>query len=104
MSESWVHVAHLLDIPEGTFFPVEVGGRSLLVCHIEGAIYCIENQCSHRVYPLEQGKLSGFQIECPLHGGTFDVRDGAATGFPACTPIQTFATRLDEDFEVYIQP
>lgn len=37
----------------------------------------------------------GSQITCPFHSATFDVRTGAATGFPASRPLKNFATRIN---------
>ncbi len=31
---------------------------------------------------------------CPLHGATFDIRDGSCTGPPATRPIQSFPVRM----------
>jgi len=38
--------------------------------------------------------MRGYRIMCPLHGGTFDIRDGSCTGLPATQPIRSFPLRI----------
>jgi 3-phenylpropionate/trans-cinnamate dioxygenase ferredoxin subunit len=72
---------------------VEVAGWSVLVCHAEGAFYALENRCPHAATPLAAGRLRGCVLECPLHGGKLDVRDGSPRGRPIRSPATTFAVR-----------
>jgi nitrite reductase/ring-hydroxylating ferredoxin subunit len=46
---------------------------------------------------LEDGRLRAYRLVCPLHGGSFDVRDGSAKGQPATRPIRTYALRVVDD-------
>jgi nitrite reductase/ring-hydroxylating ferredoxin subunit len=49
--------------------------------------------------------LRGYQLICPLHGRSFDIRDGCATGKPARNPIRSFPLRIvDGMIEVAIEP
>ena len=36
-------------------------------------------------------------IQCPRHGGRFDVRTGAVTALPPMFPIKTYAVQLEGD-------
>lgn len=71
------------------------GGYEILLCNVQGEYHAIENRCSHQNKPLTGGRLMGSQITCPFHSATFDVRTGAATGFPASRPLKNFATRIN---------
>jgi 3-phenylpropionate/trans-cinnamate dioxygenase ferredoxin subunit len=64
---------------------------------VDGEFYAIEDVCTHDGGPLDQGELEGEEIECPRHGGRFDVRSGRATMMPAVMPVQTYAVRIDGD-------
>ena len=70
--------------------PCEVGDLEILLCRVDGRLYAIEDNCSHADTPLSEGRLSGFQINCPLHGASFDVRNGAHSGPPAYTGVRCF--------------
>jgi nitrite reductase/ring-hydroxylating ferredoxin subunit len=44
---------------------------------------------------LSEGTLNGYEIESPLHRGSFDIRTGMPEALPCITSINTFAVRLD---------
>jgi naphthalene 1,2-dioxygenase system ferredoxin subunit len=70
---------------------VEADGRRLLLCFAAGGCFALENRCPHAAVPLDQGRLRGFELECPLHGGRLDVRDGRPLAHPIRRSAHTFA-------------
>lgn len=98
----YTKVARLQDIPLGEARIFNVEDESIALCNVEGAIYAINNTCSHDDGPLGDGKLNCFEIECPRHGARFDVRSGQATAMPAAVGIDTFETKLDGD-DIYVK-
>jgi nitrite reductase/ring-hydroxylating ferredoxin subunit len=76
---------------------VQLEGREVLLCHTAGGIFALDNHCSHGAARLCEGKLKGHRIHCPMHGGTFDVRDGAALSRPAVQPLACFVVRVEGD-------
>ncbi len=38
--------------------------------------------------------MRGYNIICPVHGATFDIRDGSVTSLPAKQPIRSFPLRI----------
>ena len=61
----------------------DVGRDGIVVCRVGGALYALDDNCSHADTPLSGGRLRGYGLTCPLHGASFDVRDGAHSGPPA---------------------
>jgi 3-phenylpropionate/trans-cinnamate dioxygenase ferredoxin subunit len=92
-----VRIAALADLAASGGTPVEVAGRSLLVCRSGAATFVIENRCSHQLARLEGGKIKGPYIFCPLHGVRFDMRDGSPTGTLTKTPINVFPATIEDD-------
>ena len=90
--DAWLRVDVAGLAPGGTR-ALELAGRSVLVCHAEGRYYALENRCPHASTPLTRGRLRGFVLECPLHGGKLDVRDGRPCAPPIRLPATTFAVR-----------
>jgi len=90
----WASVARLDDIESGKALAVEHDGHQLALFRIEGRFFAIEDRCTHRGARLSGGKLEGCEIECPLHGARFDVRDGNAQCPPARTPVRCYAVRV----------
>lgn len=92
-----VRIAALADLADRGGTPVEIAGRSLLVCRSGAGTFVIENRCSHQLAKLEGGKVKGPYIFCPLHGVRFDMRDGSPAGTLTKTPIMVFASTIDDD-------
>jgi glycine betaine catabolism B len=44
--------------------------------------------------PLAQGKLEGFEVQCPWHGSKFDTRTGKVTRSPAITEEPTYEVKI----------
>ncbi len=100
MPGAFVAVAKVSDIPAGQVKPVQVNGKRLLVCHVEGAappFYAIDDTCTHDDGPLGEGVLEGAAIECPRHGARFDVTTGRVLCLPAPMPIRSYPVRVEGD-------
>ena len=94
-------VAALSEIAPGTTKRVELAGLSMLLCNVDGAVYAIEDVCTHDGGPLDQGELEGTCVVCPRHGATFDVRSGDPT-MPAVMPVATFPVDVRGE-DVYVE-
>lgn len=80
---------------------VTVGGRNIVLCHTREGWFALDNICTHAYSKLSEGRLRKTRLICPLHGGAFDCRTGAAIGPPAVTPLGTYAVRLTgEEVEI----
>jgi nitrite reductase/ring-hydroxylating ferredoxin subunit len=90
--EEWVAV-DVSGLDPGRTRALEVAGRKVLLCHAGGAFYALENRCPHGAVELTFGHLSGHVLECPVHGGKLDVRDGRPCAQPIRRPATTFAVR-----------
>jgi nitrite reductase/ring-hydroxylating ferredoxin subunit len=77
----------------GQTHAVSAHGRDLLVCNAEGRFYAIENRCPHAMVRLDAAVLLGCILECPVHGGRIDVRDGSPQRNPIRRPAQTYRVR-----------
>ena len=77
----------------GGLRPVESGQHKILVCNADGEFFAIENRCPHIHTPLDTGRLRGCVLECPLHGGKLDVRDGSDLALPIREPARTYLVR-----------
>jgi nitrite reductase/ring-hydroxylating ferredoxin subunit len=86
-------VVDVSELAEGRMRALKLDGRDVVVCHADGAYYALENRCPHALVPLDAGRLEGCVLECPLHGGRLDVRDGSPLAQPIRKPATTFAVR-----------
>jgi len=76
-------VAKTSELPDPGRMLVEVDDRLVVLVHVAGRYYAIDDVCTHDGGPLGEGQLDGFTIACPRHGAKFDVRDGRALTMPA---------------------
>jgi 3-phenylpropionate/trans-cinnamate dioxygenase ferredoxin subunit len=79
----FVRVAKVSDIPDPGKQIVEIEDRLVVVFHVSGKFYALDDVCTHDGGPLGEGQLDGFCIACPRHGAKFDIRDGRALTMPA---------------------
>jgi 3-phenylpropionate/trans-cinnamate dioxygenase ferredoxin component len=93
---AYTPVLPFAEIADGEIRLVDVAGVEMLLCRDEGAVFAIENRCSHMDAPLDCGRVKYGWISCPAHGGRFDLETGDAVGRPATDPIRTWPTRLAE--------
>ena len=95
MSEKWVEVAALDTVPQDDVIAVEVQGRDIALYGVDGRVYATDNICTHGFARLCDGFLDGHEIECPLHQGVFDVRDGKAMCAPVTEDLRSYPVRID---------
>jgi nitrite reductase/ring-hydroxylating ferredoxin subunit len=86
----------LAEIPEGTMRAYSVGEREIVVCRVKDAIHALDNICTHAFARLSEGRLRGTRLMCPLHGASFDIRNGRAHA-PATRPLAVFPVRIVGD-------
>lgn len=87
----------------GEMLAVEAEGLPpMALYNIDGEFFATSNICTHAVAMLTDGYLDGDQIECPMHGGMFDIRTGAPTHFPCVEPLVTYAVAVS-DGAVFIE-
>ena len=97
MTSAPVPAARQSQIAPGSTLRVRVADEDVLLCNVDGAVYAIEDRCSHDTATFDEGRLEGCRIECPRHGALFDVTTGEALTFPAILPVRTYRVRVVGD-------
>jgi len=100
--EKWVNVIGVDELPEDDVIGVDVSGRDIALHTVGGRVFATDNICTHGQARLCDGFLEGTEIECPLHQGKFDVRDGKPLCAPATEPLRTYEVKI-EDARVFIR-
>jgi nitrite reductase/ring-hydroxylating ferredoxin subunit len=98
-------VGKLTELPLGSMRACQLGGREILLCHTREGLFALDNICTHAHARLCEGRLRATRLVCPLHGASFDVRDGRVLGPPATVPLPHYALRVvDDTIEVALEP
>ena len=94
--------AALTDLPSGTMRCVTIRGCEVLIANVGGDVLATDDTCTHEDASLSCGVLDGTIVRCPLHGATFDLRDGAPLDEPAEEPLRCHEVRV-EDGAVFVR-
>lgn len=94
-SGTWVPTIAAESIAEGQMIGVEIGDVRIALYRVNGRFHATANVCTHAFAILSDGWLDGDIVECPLHGGRFNVCTGKAGGDPVETDLQVYPTRIE---------
>jgi toluene monooxygenase system ferredoxin subunit len=75
---------------------VMVGGRRVLLLHVDGEVRAYDNRCPHRAWPLERGTLDEGVLTCANHRYAFDVTTGRNVDPGGCDLV-AYPCRVDDD-------
>ena len=90
---TWVKATTLEELSGAMRF--DLGDTSIALFRVEDDVYAIGDRCSHAEASLSEGELFDDEIECPLHGASFDVRTGKVLTLPATQPVPSYPVRIE---------
>ena len=96
MTETWIKVAAVADVPEDGTLLVNLGDEPVCLYNVGGRIFATHDTCTHGQASLADGFIEGEEIECPLHQGKFQIPSGKAVGVPCTEDIRTYAVKIDD--------
>jgi naphthalene 1,2-dioxygenase ferredoxin component len=92
----FVKVTDDKDLGEGEIKGFDVNGNDIVMARVKGELFAVDGICTHLLAYLSDGELDGFEILCPLHGGAFDLRNGAPTREPCSEPLRSYPVRVED--------
>ena len=92
----WHPAGELAEFARARKLVREIAGQSILFYRSGNEVLAVANRCSHLGQPLDQGRVIGGQIVCPLHGACFNLRTGAAVSGPAVSPLRIYRVRVED--------
>ncbi|TAM52140.1 MAG: non-heme iron oxygenase ferredoxin subunit [Paraburkholderia sp.] len=95
MQTDWKEVSTETAVRKAGVVAVSAAGVEVALYAVRGAIYATENRCTHGDARLSDGFLLEDEIECPLHQGRFNVRDGLPMCAPLFAPVRVFPVKID---------
>jgi 3-phenylpropionate/trans-cinnamate dioxygenase ferredoxin component len=93
----WHEVARVDDLAPGEVMYVEVGNDPVALINLDGEYFAVNDICTHEEASLSDGEVVGDEIECPLHGGAFEIRTGLPANFPVVVPVETYDVKVEGD-------
>jgi len=101
-NSNWVDAMSTDELPTDDVTGVIVEGRDIAIYTVGTDVYATDNICTHGQARLCDGFLDGHEIECPLHQGKFDVRDGRPMCEPVSEALRSYPVKVDAS-RVYLQ-
>lgn len=89
-----VRVGEARDFEDGKGKVVRVEGVALAIFRVKDEFFALQNTCLHRGGPLGEGTLEGYDVTCPWHGWTYDVRSGSFEVIPPLK-VRTYPVRKE---------
>jgi len=93
---AWVRVCAESELLPGESRVAWDGDTPILVVNLDGALYALEDKCTHEDFELSAGPIDGDQVECTLHGARFDLRTGEALCAPAYAAVPKFPVKRED--------
>ena len=90
-------VAKVGDIEADAGKQFKISGLDIAVWNHDSKYYATDAICTHAWVSLVEGYVEEGCIECPLHGGRFDLATGKAQCAPVYVDIKTYPIRIDGD-------
>ena len=97
MPNEFIKAAKTGEIGPGEMKLVDVDGERVLIANVEGKLHAVDEACTHAFAPLSEGDLDGDKLECPLHGGTFNVKTGEVIDGPPYEPLTVYQIQIEGD-------
>jgi nitrite reductase/ring-hydroxylating ferredoxin subunit len=83
--------------PEGEVRVYDADGVSLCIANVSGELLAIDNICTHDGGTLGEGELDDAAVECPRHGGRFDLFSGRVLALPPVRPVNAYEVSVEGD-------
>ncbi len=98
----WIKVGPASDLGDDDVRRFDHGERTFAIYRADGKVYATDGLCTHEQIHLSDGLVMDHVIECPMHNGRFDIRNGRALGAPACVDLKTYPAKVEGD-AIFIQ-
>jgi naphthalene 1,2-dioxygenase ferredoxin component len=93
----WKFAVELEACPIDDVRTVAISSKEYAVYRVGSEVFATASLCTHGNARLCDGFLDGYEIECPLHQGRFDIRTGAILCEPLNEPLKTFEVKVRGD-------
>jgi 3-phenylpropionate/trans-cinnamate dioxygenase ferredoxin subunit len=99
---TFTEAAILSELPDNVAVAVEVEGVEVALIRAGDEVFAIRDECSHASVALSEGDVTFDdagtpEIECWLHGSTFNLRTGHPVILPATEPVPVYPVTIDGD-------
>jgi nitrite reductase/ring-hydroxylating ferredoxin subunit len=98
-AEGFTAVARLSELAPGKSKRVYNGADAIALFNVDGKLHAVSDRCTHGRASLSEGSVDkdGCTLNCPWHGGKFDIATGEPAGGPVRVSIKTYRVKVEGD-------
>lgn len=94
---NWIDACATGDIDEEDLIIWTHAGHDYAIYNTAKGFFATDGHCTHMDQSLEEGLVIDCVIECPLHGGRFDICSGKALSAPVNVDLKTYPVKIEQD-------
>ncbi len=98
--DGFTAVARVGELPAGGSKRVYLGTEAVALFNVGGSYFAVSDRCTHGRASLSEGRVVDAGrciLECPWHGGRFELKTGQPTGGPPNAPLKVYHVKLSGD-------
>ncbi len=98
--DGFTAVARVSDLPAGASKRVYLETDAVALFNVGGTYFAVSDRCTHGRASLSEGRVvdgGACILECPWHGGRFELKTGRPAGGPPSAPLKTYRVRVSGD-------
>lgn len=99
-AEGFTRVAAVDDLPPGSRRRVYLGSEAVALFNVGGSFHAVSDRCTHGRASLSEGEIDaeGCVLQCPWHGGRFELATGEPVAGPPRLPLKVYRVRVRDGF------
>lgn len=98
----WIDACSTQDIDTDDLISWKYEGHRYAIYNTQKGFFATDLMCTHEEESMEEGLVIDCVIECPLHGGRFDICTGKALSTPVTVDLQTYPVKV-ETGRIFVQ-
>jgi len=99
---SFVEAFKTEELANGEMRSKVLSGKSVAVAHVGDSFFAFDDTCTHRQCSLSEGFLEDGVVECPCHGGKFNIKTGEILAMPPVVPLPVYPVKVENGI-IYVE-
>ena len=95
--DGFMPVARVSELPAGASKRVYFEADAVALFNVGGTYFAVSDRCTHGRASLSEGRVldpGACILECPWHGGRFELKTGRPAGGPPSMPLKTYKVKI----------
>ena len=98
---NWIYVCEKNEVDFEDLKRFDHNNKTYCIYNIEDGFFATDGFCTHEDVHLEDGLVTGNEIECPMHQGIFNIKTGEVIQDPPCKNLNKYPIKIDKE-KIYI--